>query len=156
MADAPFYDPPEHSSNAAAAANDTQMEGPVCWKCEGTGILRHRKRASCVTAWDNRHPGPPPPCTICKGCGRLQPKKKQRVHSNDPGVVTTRKFVPSAWASNGVPGPAPARIGAPERFEALFDKGAFERIAVPDVPHDPLKFKDQKKYAERLKMLGLN
>jgi len=43
------------------------------------------------------------------------------------------------------------RIGAPERFEALFDKGAFEMIAVPDVPHDPLKFKDQKKYAERLK-----
>ena len=43
------------------------------------------------------------------------------------------------------------RIGAEERFEALFDKGAFETIAVPDVPHDPLKFKDQKKYAERLK-----
>ena len=43
------------------------------------------------------------------------------------------------------------RIGAAERFEALFDKGAFELIAVPDVPHDPLKFKDQKKYAERLK-----
>jgi len=119
MADAPFYDPPEHSSNAAAAANDTQMEGPVCWKCEGTGILRHRKRKANVRAWDNRHPGPPPPCTICKGCGRLQPKKKQRVHSNDPGVVTTRKFVPSAWASNGVPGPAPARIGAPERGEEL-------------------------------------
>ena len=43
------------------------------------------------------------------------------------------------------------RIGAAERFEALFDKGAFELIDVPDVPHDPLKFKDQKKYAERLK-----
>jgi acetyl-CoA carboxylase carboxyl transferase subunit beta len=42
------------------------------------------------------------------------------------------------------------RIGGPERFEALFD-GAFEMIDVPDVPHDPLKFKDQKKYAERLK-----
>jgi acetyl-CoA carboxylase carboxyl transferase subunit beta len=43
------------------------------------------------------------------------------------------------------------RIGASERFEALFDQGSFERIDVPDVPHDPLKFKDQKKYAERLK-----
>jgi len=43
------------------------------------------------------------------------------------------------------------RIGAEERFEALFDNGAFEAIDVPDVPHDPLKFKDQKKYAERLK-----
>lgn len=43
------------------------------------------------------------------------------------------------------------RIGASIRFEALFDKGAFELIDVPEVPHDPLKFKDQKKYAERLK-----
>ena len=43
------------------------------------------------------------------------------------------------------------RIGAPERFKALFDDGNFNRITVPDVPHDPLKFKDQKKYAERLK-----
>ena len=43
------------------------------------------------------------------------------------------------------------RIGAAERFKALFDGGKFERIDVPDVPHDPLKFKDQKKYADRLK-----
>ena len=43
------------------------------------------------------------------------------------------------------------RIGAEERFGALFDEGAYEAIEVPDVPHDPLKFKDQKKYAERLK-----
>ena len=43
------------------------------------------------------------------------------------------------------------RIGAEERFDALFDEGAYEAIEVPDVPHDPLKFKDQKKYAERLK-----
>ena len=43
------------------------------------------------------------------------------------------------------------RIGAPERFKGLFDNGVYEMIAVPDVPHDPLKFKDQKKYAERLK-----
>lgn len=43
------------------------------------------------------------------------------------------------------------RIGAEERFDALFDEGAYEAIEVPEVPHDPLKFKDQKKYAERLK-----
>lgn len=43
------------------------------------------------------------------------------------------------------------RIGAKDRFDALFDNGAYEAIDVPDVPHDPLKFKDQKKYAERLK-----
>ena len=43
------------------------------------------------------------------------------------------------------------RIGAKERFEALFDDAQYELIDVPDVPHDPLKFKDQKKYADRLK-----
>jgi acetyl-CoA carboxylase carboxyl transferase subunit beta len=43
------------------------------------------------------------------------------------------------------------RIGAEQRFEALFDEGRYERIMVADVPHDPLKFKDSKKYADRLK-----
>lgn len=43
------------------------------------------------------------------------------------------------------------RIGAEERFQALFDNQDYRLIDVPDVPHDPLKFKDQKKYAERLK-----
>lgn len=43
------------------------------------------------------------------------------------------------------------RIGAKERFQGLFDQGAYEMIEVANVPHDPLKFKDQKKYAERLK-----
>jgi acetyl-CoA carboxylase carboxyl transferase subunit beta len=43
------------------------------------------------------------------------------------------------------------RVGAKERFTALFDNGDYELLDLPDVPHDPLKFKDQKKYAERLK-----
>ena len=43
------------------------------------------------------------------------------------------------------------RVGARERFAQLFDDGAFEKIDVPDVPHDPLKFKDQKRYADRLR-----
>lgn len=38
-----------------------------------------------------------------------------------------------------------------ERLKLLFDNGNFEKIALPDVPHDPLKFKDQKKYVDRLK-----
>ena len=37
-----------------------------------------------------------------------------------------------------------------ERFKLLFDNGAFERVVTPSVPHDPLKFKDSKKYADRL------
>ena len=38
-----------------------------------------------------------------------------------------------------------------ERLKLLFDNGKFDTIQIPDVPHDPLKFKDRKKYADRLK-----
>lgn len=37
------------------------------------------------------------------------------------------------------------------RFTALFDGGAFVEVKVPDPVADPLVFKDQKKYPERLK-----
>jgi acetyl-CoA carboxylase carboxyl transferase subunit beta len=38
-----------------------------------------------------------------------------------------------------------------KRLELLFDDGKFKELAQPKVPHDPLKFKDRKKYADRLK-----
>ncbi len=37
------------------------------------------------------------------------------------------------------------------RFKALFDAGTFAEVAVPDPVADPLQFRDQKKYPERLK-----
>lgn len=43
------------------------------------------------------------------------------------------------------------RVGARERFTQIFDDGVFAKVDVPDVPHDPLKFKDQKRYADRLR-----
>ena len=43
------------------------------------------------------------------------------------------------------------RVGARERFAQIFDDGVFDKIDVPEVPHDPLKFKDQKRYADRLR-----
>jgi acetyl-CoA carboxylase carboxyl transferase subunit beta len=43
------------------------------------------------------------------------------------------------------------RIGAKERFAALFDAGAHERLTTPEVPQDPLRFRDDKRYADRLK-----
>jgi acetyl-CoA carboxylase carboxyl transferase subunit beta len=43
------------------------------------------------------------------------------------------------------------RIRAHQRFHMLFDEGSFERIAVASPPDDPLKFKDQKRYPDRLK-----
>jgi acetyl-CoA carboxylase carboxyl transferase subunit beta len=43
------------------------------------------------------------------------------------------------------------RIGATERFQGLFDKGNFKLMPPPAVADDPLKFKDSKKYTDRLK-----
>ncbi|CAG0904549.1 unnamed protein product [Cyprideis torosa] len=42
-------------------------------------------------------------------------------------------------------------IQVDERLKLMFDDGKFEKIALPSVPYDPLKFKDKKKYADRLK-----
>lgn len=37
------------------------------------------------------------------------------------------------------------------RLESLFDQGNYTRISLPQVPLDPLKFKDSKRYPDRLK-----
>src|SRR5208283_6007884 len=42
-------------------------------------------------------------------------------------------------------------IGAKARLAALFDDGAYENLPTPEAPTDPLKFRDVKKYADRLK-----
>lgn len=42
------------------------------------------------------------------------------------------------------------KIGAKERFEDTFD-GPWEDIPIPAVPLDPLRFKDDKRYVDRLK-----
>ncbi len=43
------------------------------------------------------------------------------------------------------------RIGASARLEMLFDDGESKTIELPEVPVDPLKFRDRKRYVERLK-----
>ena len=43
------------------------------------------------------------------------------------------------------------RIGARVRLDHFFDGGAWEEISVADVPVDPLKFRDERRYTERLK-----
>jgi acetyl-CoA carboxylase carboxyl transferase subunit beta len=42
-------------------------------------------------------------------------------------------------------------ISPRERFSALFDGGIFTEVKVPDAVVDPLHFRDQKKYTDRLK-----
>jgi acetyl-CoA carboxylase carboxyl transferase subunit beta len=43
------------------------------------------------------------------------------------------------------------RIGPKQRFEYLFDGGKYRVIPAPEVREDPLKFRDSKRYTERLK-----
>jgi acetyl-CoA carboxylase carboxyl transferase subunit beta len=43
------------------------------------------------------------------------------------------------------------RMPAEARMKAFFDGGEWEKIALPTVAIDPLKFRDEKKYADRLK-----
>jgi acetyl-CoA carboxylase carboxyl transferase subunit beta len=43
------------------------------------------------------------------------------------------------------------RIGAASRLKLLFDDGEFEDVAVPEVAIDPLKFRDERRYTDRLK-----
>ena len=43
------------------------------------------------------------------------------------------------------------RIGPRLRFQYLFDEGSCEELPAPKVAEDPLKFRDSKRYADRLK-----
>jgi acetyl-CoA carboxylase carboxyl transferase subunit beta len=43
------------------------------------------------------------------------------------------------------------RISASARLKGLFDNGEYEEITVPEVPLDPLKFRDERRYADRLR-----
>jgi acetyl-CoA carboxylase carboxyl transferase subunit beta len=43
------------------------------------------------------------------------------------------------------------RVGPEDRFSNLFDNAEYTKIELPDVVADPLKFRDEKRYTERLK-----
>jgi len=43
------------------------------------------------------------------------------------------------------------RMGAVARLKSMFDGETWFDIAVPEVPVDPLKFRDERRYADRLK-----
>ena len=43
------------------------------------------------------------------------------------------------------------RISAKRRLESLLDDGAYERVDLPKPPTDPLKFRDNKRYTDRLR-----
>ncbi|WP_076068352.1 acetyl-CoA carboxylase, carboxyltransferase subunit beta [Sphingomonas montana] len=43
------------------------------------------------------------------------------------------------------------RIGPDERFDALFDGGLYTPLPIPSVREDPLKFRDTKRYVDRIR-----
>jgi acetyl-CoA carboxylase carboxyl transferase subunit beta len=43
------------------------------------------------------------------------------------------------------------RIGPKDRFAAIFDAGAYEELPAPAVPADPLRFRDERKYSDRIR-----
>ncbi len=43
------------------------------------------------------------------------------------------------------------RIDSKSRFESVFDDGVYDLLSMPEVAHDPLKFRDELKYSDRLK-----
>ena len=43
------------------------------------------------------------------------------------------------------------RMATNARLASMFDDGVYEEIALPEVPLDPLKFRDEKKYVDRLR-----
>jgi len=43
------------------------------------------------------------------------------------------------------------RLSARRRLEMLFDEGQYQRVEIPPTPDDPLNYRDQRKYTERLK-----
>jgi acetyl-CoA carboxylase carboxyl transferase subunit beta len=48
------------------------------------------------------------------------------------------------------------RIRAHTRFDQLFDDGRYEVLPTPDVREDPLRFRDTKKYTDRIKTARQN
>ncbi len=43
------------------------------------------------------------------------------------------------------------RMTASQRLRSIFDGETWEEVAIPDVPVDPLKFRDEKRYVDRLR-----
>ncbi len=43
------------------------------------------------------------------------------------------------------------KIAARSRLDHFFDNGEFEEIIIPEMPVDPLKFRDERRYTDRLK-----
>ena len=70
----------------------------------------------------------------CGGCGQMSDKK----------ALEDNKFVYACCGHHD-------KVDADARLKMLFDKGEYVKIETPEVATDPLKFRDGKRYTDRLK-----
>jgi len=70
----------------------------------------------------------------CKGCGQM---------------VFTKELEQNLWVCPKCD--HHERIGPKARFAQLFDEGSCAELPAPKVPEDPLKFRDSKRYSDRIK-----
>jgi tRNA1Val (adenine37-N6)-methyltransferase len=80
----------EESENETAGDNDAS-KGPTCWKCRGSCVRKHS-------------PVPPEkviPCSVCKGKGRLPPKRAEVTGATKPGKITRGRRCPIGWLPAG-------------------------------------------------------
>ena len=70
----------------------------------------------------------------CGGCGQMSDRK----------ALEDNKFVYACCGHHD-------KVDATSRLKMVLDKGEFARIATPEVAVDPLKFRDGKRYTDRLK-----
>ena len=76
------------------------------------------------------------------------------------GLLTTKREMPKLWVKCPDTGQMvfykdleANRIAAQTRLGHLFDNGEYQRVPVREVPQDPLKFRDSKRHADRLKAM---
>ena len=70
------------------------LQGPLCWKCNGCGEVKKKKKK----------------CTVCEGVGRLKPKRKIIESRTKPGRITKCR---------GGPKPGPKPRGNPKNIKEL-------------------------------------
>jgi acetyl-CoA carboxylase carboxyl transferase subunit beta len=70
----------------------------------------------------------------CGGCGQMSDRK----------ALEENKFVFPCCGHHD-------KVDAAQRLRMLFDKGEYKKIEAPEVTLDPLKFRDGKRYIDRLK-----
>jgi acetyl-CoA carboxylase carboxyl transferase subunit beta len=70
----------------------------------------------------------------CAGCGEM-------IFHRD--LVTAQNVCPGCGYH--------MRIGSAERFAAVLDEGSLDELIPPEVAADPLRFRDDKRYSDRLK-----